>query len=103
MTTPTSTDIPATFLLALQDGTQVPALAGDAPSAAEAVAQDGSGAPAAAPPQPPSLMFMLVPILFFILVRAISASAVAPRPAAHSLRVRCRSGRGSPSSLGRRQ
>jgi len=49
------------------------------------------------------VLFMLVPILFFILVRAISASAVAPRPAAHFLRVRCRSGRGSPSSSGRRQ
>lgn len=49
------------------------------------------------------VLFMLVPILFFILVRAISGSAEAPRPAAHSPPARRRSARGSSLSLGRRQ
>ncbi len=49
------------------------------------------------------VLFMLVPILFFILVRAISGSAEAPRPAAHSPPARRRSARGSSFSLGRRQ
>ncbi len=78
MTASPYTDIPALFLMTLQEGTQVPALAGDAPAATAAGTEgaDGAanGAGGAAQPQPPSLMFMLVPILiFFVFITFMSS------------------------------
>jgi preprotein translocase YajC subunit len=71
--------ISSTTLLAInQDGTQVPALAGEAPAGGapgtEGAPGTADGAGAAAQPQPPSLMFMLVPILiFFVFITFMSS------------------------------
>lgn len=75
MTASSYTDIPVLVLTTLQEGAEVPALAGDAP-AATATAADGAqgGANGAAQPQPPSLMFMLLPILiFFVFITFMSS------------------------------
>ena len=78
MTASSYSDIPVLVLTTLQEGAEVPALAGDAP-AATATAADGAqgganGAGGAAQPQPPSLMFMLLPILiFFVFITFMSS------------------------------
>ncbi|MCH2144391.1 MAG: preprotein translocase subunit YajC [Phycisphaerales bacterium] len=75
MTASSYSDIPVLVLTTLQEGAEVPALAGDAP-AATATAADGAqgGANGAAQPQPPSLMFMLLPILiFFVFITFMSS------------------------------
>ena len=75
MTASSYSDIPVLVLTTLQEGAEVPALAGDAP-AATATGADGAqgGANGAAQPQPPSLMFMLLPILiFFVFITFMSS------------------------------